>query len=277
MHDALGHRMKKDYEHRTRNFLPRRTNTIVRLDGKAFHTFTKGFERPFDKTLMSMMDETAKYLCENIQGCKGAYVQSDEISLLMTDFEKPTTDAYFDGNIQKIASITASMATMKFNQMIITNVGILSDKIYRSKDHEERMALGDILSKFKNNHRTKSALFDSRVFTIPSNEEVVNYFIWRQQDATRNSIQMAAQSVCSHKELHKKNTSEQQDMLHEKGINWNDYSVREKRGGFIIKEQYDHVGQDHKGNEVVTTRSRWKADEPPIFTKDRNYILDLMK
>src|SRR5579871_2024133 len=104
--DPLGERIKENYENRTRMSVPRRTYTIIRLDGKAFHTYTKGFARPFDQLLMNVMDRTAAKLCESIQGAKLAYVQSDEISILLTDFETEQTDAWYDGNIQKIASIS---------------------------------------------------------------------------------------------------------------------------------------------------------------------------
>ena len=113
--DSLGDRMKRFYENITKYFLPRRTYTIIRIDGKAFHSLTQNFDKPFDYTFINQMDETAKYLCKNIQGAKFAFVQSDEISILMTDFDKINTSAWFDGNVQKIASISASMATSKFN------------------------------------------------------------------------------------------------------------------------------------------------------------------
>jgi len=207
MKDDLGNRMKKQYENRTRYFLPRRTYTIIRLDGKSFHTFTKGMEKPFDIGLILVMNETAKYLCENIQGTQFAYVQSDEISILLTDFTTITTDAWFDGQIQKIASVSASMASAKFNDEIkktfVTPKGL--------------------------------AFFDSRVFTIPDPTEVENYFIWRQKDAVRNSISMYAQSLYSHKELNGKSQINMHDMIHEKGKNWNDLSDGCKRGRIIIK------------------------------------------
>ena len=173
MKDNLGDRMKDYYESRTKSLLPRRTYTIIRIDGKAFHTYTRGLERPFDDKLINDMDETAKYLCKNIQGAKFAFVQSDEISVLLTDFDKLQTSAWFDGSIQKITSISASLATAKFNEL----------------------------------RPNKIALFDSRTFTIPSNVEVENYFIWRQQDTVRNSISSVAQSLYSSKELHKVNVS----------------------------------------------------------------------
>lgn len=227
--DSLGDRMKEFYENRTRNFLPRRTYTIIRVDGKAFHSYTRGLVRPFDERLVNDMDETACYMCKNIQGAKFAFVQSDEISILLTDFEGLTTDAWFDGNIQKIASISASLATAKFNEL----------------------------------RPNKIALFDSRVFTIPSDIEVENYFIWRQQDTTRNSISSVAQSMFSHRELENKNTDQMQEMCFQKGVNWNDFSGKLKRGRLIVKQDYEKEG---------ATRTKWVSVEPPIFTQEREML-----
>jgi len=229
MKDTLGDRMKENYEDRTRIFLPRRTYTIIRIDGKAFHTYTKGLERPFDEKLINDMDETAMFLCKNIQGSKFAFVQSDEISILLTDFDDLTTDAWFDGNIQKMVSVSSSFATAKFNEL----------------------------------RPGKLAFFDSRVFTIPSNIEVENYFIWRQQDTTRNSISSVAQSLYSHKQLEGKNTNEQQEMIFQKGINWNDYAPKYKRGRFIEKQNYEKDG---------ATRTKWVSVEPPVFTQERMFL-----
>ena len=227
--DSLGDRMKEFYENRTRNFLPRRTYTIIRVDGKAFHSYTRGLVRPFDEKLVNDMDETACYMCKNIQGAKFAFVQSDEISILLTDFEGLTTDAWFDGNIQKMVSISASLATAKFNEL----------------------------------RPNKIALFDSRVFIIPSDIEVENYFIWRQQDTTRNSISSVAQSMFSHRELENKNTDQRQEMCFQKGVNWNDFSAKLKRGRLIVKQDYEKEG---------ATRSKWVSVEPPIFTQEREML-----
>jgi len=227
--DSLGDRMKEFYENRTQNFLPRRTYTIIRVDGKAFHSYTIGLVRPFDEKLVNDMDETACYMCKNIQGAKFAFVQSDEISILLTDFEGLTTDAWFDGNIQKMASISASLATAKFNEL----------------------------------RPNKIALFDSRVFTIPSDIEVENYFIWRQQDTTRNSISSVAQSMFSHRELENKNTDQMQEMCFQKGVSWNDFSAKLKRGRLIVKQDYEKEG---------ATRSKWVSVEPPIFTQEREML-----
>lgn len=227
--DALGTRIKLQYEMRTRYFLPRRTYTIIRCDGRAFHSFTSHCERPFDSLLAAAMDSVAEHLCLEIQGADLAYVQSDEISILLTDFARPNTDAWFDGNIQKMASVAASAATALFNQ------------VYQHPCH-------------------RAAQFDARVFTIPDPVEVENYFIWRQQDATRNSIQMAAQTLFPQKELHGKNTSEQQEMLFQEGVNWNDYPPRFKRGAVV---RYD-------GTEWLIDR------EPPVFTQERTYLRQLI-
>lgn len=206
MKDDLGKRMKEQYEQRTRTWLPRRTYTIIRLDGKAFHTFTRGMERPYDKKFMNMMDVTAKFLLNEIQGAKLAYVQSDEISLLLTDFDKITTNAWFDGQVQKIVSVAASMATGKFNQEILGQ--IISEPDLDIADTMFTMASQPL------------AFFDARVFTIPDPVEVENYFIWRQKDAIRNSISMHAQSLYSHKELHGKSQEDMLKMIEEKGERW---------------------------------------------------------
>lgn len=231
--DSLGDRMKEFYENRTRNFLPRRTYTIIRVDGKAFHSYTRGLIRPFDEKLINDMDETACYMCKNIQGAKFAFVQSDEISILLTDFEGLTTDAWFDGNIQKMVSVSASLATAKFNEL----------------------------------RPNKIALFDSRVFTIPSNIEVENYFIWRQNDTTRNSISSVAQSMFSHRELENKNTDQMQEMCFQKGVNWNDFSTKLKRGRLIVKQDYEKDG---------ATRSKWVSVDPPIFTQERKVLQSII-
>lgn len=225
--DALGERMKENFENRTRFSLPRRTYTIIRLDGKAFHTLTKGFDKPFDKDIMNLMLFTTGALCEQIQGVAFAYTQSDEISLVLTDFTNPQTEAWFDGNIQKMASIAASIATLAFNKAISTEA------------LEQYMLSGFNKGKLWNKDGSiKSGLFDARVFSIPDVTEVRNYFIWRQQDCVRNSVQMAAQSQYSQKELHGKNSSQLQDLLFQKGINWNDYTAREKRGTVFVKQTF---------------------------------------
>ncbi len=208
MLDSLGDRMKSQYEVRSQTYLPRRTYAVIRVDGKAFHSLTAGCTRPYDLGLQSVMDMVAKQLCKTIQGAQFAYVQSDEISVLITDFSKTTTDAWFDYNVQKMVSISASIATASFAE-------------YRG------------LCPSLNIREWKPALFDSRVFVIPDPAEVANYFVWRQKDSEKNSVQMLARSLYSHKELDGKGIPQLHDAIHEKGKNWNDESVRSKRGGFV--------------------------------------------
>jgi tRNA(His) 5'-end guanylyltransferase len=273
MKDQLGDRMKDFYEDRTRYKLARRTNTIIRIDGKAFHTYTKGLERPFDAGLMEDMNMTTEYLCQNIQGAKFGYVQSDEISILITDYDDLTTHAWFDGNLQKMASIAASFATAKFNQLRMAR------SCWEGNDVEGYLDADD-LGKFK------LAMFDARVFQIPYQEEVINYFIWRQQDATRNSISSVAQSLYSHKDLNGKKTDEMQEMIFQKGINWNDYSPREKRGALIRKVERKFVRKEATANvsektvvipeSSIYTRTKWEADpETPIFSQNKEYLNSL--
>lgn len=265
MKDQLGDRMKNYYEDRFRYKLPRRTYTIIRIDGKAFHTYTKGLERPFDEDLINDMDETTKYLCKNIQGVKFGYVQSDEISLLLTDFDDLQTDMWFDGNLQKMCSVAASMATSKFNQLRIlrkffeNNVDIIDHGITAYD-----MSISQIIN-------SKMGEFDARVFQISNSIEVENYFIWRQQDATRNSISSVAQSLYSHKDLNGKSSDEKQEMIFQKGINWNDYPARMKRGGFIQKVQVE-VENTYTPNSPTVFRSKWVDVECPIFTQEREFL-----
>ena len=259
--DTLGDRMKEFYENRSKTYLTRRTPVIIRLDGKAFHSFTKGFKKPYDEIFHGAMNETLKYLCENIQGCKLGYTQSDEITLLLTDYEKLTTDAWFGYSVQKMCSVAASMATLVFNK----NFKELVDNYLRSDawvNHywEDDVALyGNTLK----NAIDKGAMFDARVFSIPK-EEVANCFIWRQQDATRNAIQMLGQTHFSHKELDCKDQNDIQDMLMlERSINFNDMPIAFKRGVCCYKK-------DCGSSEG---RPHWFVDlHIPIFTQDREFI-----
>lgn len=271
MKDELGNRIKRNYEKRTRILLPRRTYTIIRIDGKAFHTYTRGCERPFDAGLIADMDETAKYLCSKIQGAKIGFVQSDEINILMTDFDTLQTDAWFDGNIQKIVSIAASHAASKFNQLRWMR--------YVNERYNDGAADDPVSWEwFEAVRKLRLADFDARTFTIPSLTEVCNYFIWRQQDTVRNSISSVAQSLYSSKQLHGKNMSEQQDMIHEKGQNWNDFPAIQKRGRFVYKKEIK-CETEFKGKEFIQqsyTRNIWVAEECPTFTKDQNFLLEFI-
>lgn len=262
--DSLGDRMKENYENRAKTYLVRRMPVIIRLDGKAFHSFTKGLKKPYDEIFHNTMNATMKYLCENIQGCKLGYTQSDEITLLLTDYDTITTDAWFDNNVQKICSISASMATMAFNKFLNK---FFNEIFVYGKDESREYT--DVLS-----NKIGNAMFDSRCFNIPE-DEVTNCFIWRQQDATRNAIQMLGQCNFSHKELQNKSCNDIQDMLMtQKGINFNDMPTEFKRGVCCIKEEYATVDlSTYSGPIEPITRTRWVLDkEIPIFTQDRDYI-----
>ena len=266
----LGDRMKT-YEGVTRTYLTRRTPVIIRLDGKAFHTFTRGFNKPFDNVLVKTMQDTMKYLCENVQGCVLGYTQSDEITLVLVDYKKLDSSAWFDNNIQKMTSISASMATLAFNKALEENVIEYSDNYYESecKKYEGTYEIPSFPNTEVYRKKYFSALFDSRVFNIPK-EEVYNCLLWRQQDATRNSIQMVTQANFPHKQLMGKNCNQLQEMLwQEKQINWNDIPTHLKRGSCCIKANYTV----NAGTEKESIRTRWEIDtEIPIFSANREYV-----
>jgi len=243
MKDNLGDRMK-NYEGRSQMLLPRRTYTMIRLDGKAFHTYTKNCKKPYDLELIDDMNSTAKYLCRMIQNARMAYVQSDEISIVLTDFDKINTDAWFDGNIQKITGVSASFASAFFNH-IRTNK--FPENINNAQD--------------STNQKLDLAFFDSRCWSITECVEVHNYFVWRQKDAIRNSIQMLGRSEYAHGALNKKKCS---DILHmlatDKGIDWNDCPNGFKYGRCVIK---------HEGI--------WQVIDAPVFTNNTTFINDSIK
>jgi tRNA(His) 5'-end guanylyltransferase len=222
---SLGDRMKENYEQAYSISLPMRMPLVIRLDGKAFHTLTRKFQKPFSIDMILWMNHTALYLCQNIQGCQLAYVQSDEISLLIHNYKHLNSNSWFDNKIQKMVSVAAGMASSVFTL--------------------ESQTL---------------ACFDARAFILPENE-VANYFIWRQKDWERNSIQMLAQSLYSYKQLHKKKNDELQELCFQKGQNWNDLATYLKRGRCAKR-----IGEE------------WQIDnEMPILTQDRDYVDNLLK
>lgn len=279
--DALGSRMKEQYENRTRYFLPRRTFTILRLDGKAFHTYTKGLKKPFDKDLSEDIDNAIIAMLPEIQGAVFAYTQSDEISILLTDFATPQTDAWFDGNIQKICSVASSIMTAEFNRLrwirTIDTCGLKNEL-------DDPCSTVDAGS-FDGLSKKTIAYFDCRAFTIPDRTEVMNYFRWRQQDCVRNSVSMVAQTNFSHKELHGKSQSDMHEMLHKKGINWaTDFTGGEKNGRIIVKESYSvpRVSFDIESTPITigsadsVQRTRWASKGAWVFTKDEGKLLELI-
>lgn len=264
----------KEYEYTSRNYLLKKTPVIIRIDGKAFHTFTKRLKKPFDDILSKTMRDTMRYLCEHIQGCVLGYTQSDEISLLLIDYQKNDTDAWFNYNIQKCSSVSASMATAAFNHFWAANV---RDAIYECCYDPKHNQYGDevLPDKLEEYNRLivihfekYMACFDARSFNIPK-EEVCNYFYWRQQDATRNSIQMVGRAYFSHKQLLNKSCNKIQDMLMaEYGVNWNNTPTKYKRGSCCVR-QYD----------AKADKKYWINDgEIPIFKGDgRKYIEKLIE
>jgi tRNA(His) guanylyltransferase len=235
--DSLGERMK-EYEAVSRTRLVRRTPVIVRVDGRAFHTLTRGFEKPWDRTFVRCMEDVATALCQELAGARLAYVQSDEVSVLLVDYQSLGTEAFFDNQVQKIVSVAASIATVAFNR---------SMALY----HRDYAA---------------GATFDARAFNVPR-EEVCNYFLWRQQDAVRNSIQGLGQAHFSPKELHGVSCDGIQELLfQQKGINWSETPTHLKRGLCVVKSDRDSRGYLMGG-------AIWRVDrEPPVFSQDRSYV-----
>lgn len=213
----IGDRMKR-YEEANHPLLPRRIPVLIRIDGRAFHTITrKLYGKGWSADFVGVMAETVKLVAKDIQGCNFAYTQSDEASFLLTDYRTISTNPWFDYDVQKLVSISASKAASTFTKL--TGVEVC---------------------------------FDSRCFSLPQ-DDVCNYFIWRQIDATRNAIQMAGREHFSHKQLFQKTCSEIQEMLfQEKQINFNDYPIHRKRGFCIKNSEADY--------------------EIPIFSKDRDYV-----
>ena len=250
---TLGDRMKA-YEHVEKKNLEPKTPVIIRLDGRAFHTYTKGFEKPFDANIIAAMKYTTVKLCEEIQNVKLAYSQSDEITLFLADYGSRNTQQWFDGKLDKIISLSASIATYYFNEYM--------DQNYWSKYPEKNK---------------KPATFDSRAFNMPRHE-VVNNFIWRQQDAIKNSISALAQANYSPKELNRKSTAQMVSMLLDKNINWDELETFKKRGFCATKEYIIidpseiNLPKDIKPPDNVT-RTKWIIDNDiPIFSEDKSFI-----
>lgn len=284
--DDLGIRMKTFYEQIPQSRLMRRTPVAIRIDGRAFHTFTRGFQKPFDEVLIKSMQETMKYLCENIQGCVLGYTQSDEITLILVDYKKLTSSAWFDYEVQKICSIAASMATMAFNKSFEKNVADFECDC--AVEYETNGGCGAGTPEYKmcqiySKAVEKGAMFDCRCFNIPK-EEVTNLIYWRQLDASRNSIQMLGQANFLHKELQGKSCNDIQNMLvTQKGIDWNNLPTCQKRGSCCIKVSgvfdWSYMARLLAGTrDSVPIRSFWFIDEDiPIFKgEDRKYIDELI-
>lgn len=247
--DSFAARMK-GYESVAQPVLMHRTPVIVRVDGKNFSKLTRSMHKPFDRRLLECMTAAASRLVQEAQNCRMAYYQSDEISLLLTDFRTLNTSPWFDNQVQKICSISAALATAGFAERF--------EEVFNRDVPKDKQAKA-------------FPVFDARCFNLPR-EEVSNYFVWRQRDAERNSVSMAAQANFSHKELHGVNRVQMMDMLMlKKGINWNDYEPAFKRGKILVKESTE-VSSVVNGSEVRALRSKWVAHDAPIFSKDRDAV-----
>lgn len=241
--DTFGDRMKR-YENAFRHYLPGRMPVIIRIDGSHFHTYTKGLEKPFDEKLANAFWETCKYLLENISGAKLAYHQSDEISLLITNYDKEGTQSWFDNNLQKIVSVSASLATAKFNEEM--------RKVYPDKE---------------------LATFDARAYVVPK-EDVNNYFLWRERDAMKNSVSMLAQHHFSHKSLQGLNGKQMREkLLAEKGVDYMALPTWKRQGVVVKKETYPAIIENDHVGKMKVTRRRWAVDHDiPVFSEDWDYI-----
>jgi tRNA(His) guanylyltransferase len=231
MKDSLGDRMKR-YETAAQQVLPMRLPVIIRVDGRAFHSWTREMKHPFDATFINWMNDVALALCKDIQDAVLAYIQSDEISVLLINYNTIEASAWFDNQVQKMVSSAAALASATMTKIA-----------------------------------GRLALFDARAFALPR-DEVTNYFLWRQNDATRNSLQMLARALYSHKECYGKKQSDLQEMCFASGQNWNSFPTYLKRGRCAVRTP------KLEGKEQKVLRSRWVIDsEPPIWTGEgRDYI-----
>lgn len=254
----------KGYEAVSKTRLMKRVPVALRLDGCAFHSFSRGFDKPFDEMLSKAMQQTMLTLCEKIQGVVFGYTQSDEITLIMEDYHDVNINPWFDYEVQKMCSVAASIATLAFNRAFediwikeMTSKVVNDGNLDLAKHHK--------LEEAYRKSTQKGAYFDCRAFNVPVND-CANMVIWRQKDAERNSVQMLGQHYYSHKQLQGVTCNQIQDMLFkDHGVNWNNVPTKFKRGSCAVRKPVE------VGNGVV--RNKWVIDnEIPIFTQDRAYI-----
>lgn len=280
-------RMKSRFEIPQRDYFQRGVPLILTLDGRSFSNYTKNLVKPFDEGLIEDMQQTLIHLCKNIGGAKCGYTQSDEMHVLVTDYDTHNTEPFFGYRKDKIYSNVASIATAKFMQL----------RIIRSISHTE---IAEEIDNLVEN--IKLANFDCRGTSYPV-YEVGNYFKARQRDAVRNSISMLAQSLYSHNQLNGKNQSEMQEMCFEKGHNWNDLGQGKKRGSFVVKNTYwdgelveTLTGMTHPRSETMylegnsdsnlfgkvikfgetsphspVTRTKWEVIDTPLNFSQENF------
>lgn len=273
VHDDLGKRMKEFYEQVPKTHLVRRMPVALRIKGKDFHTFTKGFQKPFDELVIKTMQETMKYLCENIQGCVIGYTQSNEIILILIDYEKLTSIAWLSYEVQKMCSVAASMTTFAFNKFFARNVneyfehspGGISDALLRYNNSLSRAV-------------EQGAMFDCGCFNIPK-EEVTNLVYWRQLDAMHNSVQMVGYVNFSQRELQNKSCKKIKEMLvTQRGIDWDGLPAYQKQGSCCVRNK---IVLGRGGFEITIclrdttkTMNAWIIDKYiPVFAGEgRGYI-----
>ena len=265
----------KGYEKSSSNYLVKKVPVIIRLDGRAFKTLTKDLHKPYDEVILSCMQDTMKYLCENIQGCVFGYTQSDEITLVLTDYENLDSCAWFDYNAQKLASVSASMATYEFIMSFIKSICYFNDK---------DTSYAEILS----STIRKNISFDARALNVPK-EDVINNIIWRQQDCINNYIISIGRTHYSHDELVGKTQKCILHMLEDKYVYWEDYSNAIKYGvccyknGKKTEDGYlRRVFEDgffvYKNNWVGKEKPKWIVDfiNVPEFSENKGYLYHIL-
>lgn len=232
--NSLGDRMKK-YEAVSKTELVSRMPVVLRVDGKSFHTLTRGFEKPFDDVLIEAMQKTMKYLCENVQNCEFGYMQSDEITLVLVDYKALNTSSFFNNEVQKICSIVASMTTMAFNKLFAKCV----DEYELDATNYYGTLLTSAEQRIEHYKKAieKGAMFDCRCFNVPK-EDVANVVYWRQLDAMRNSVQMVGQSIWSHEFLQGKSCEDIKGLLRANKTPWEEYPTYCQRGSACYKNKF---------------------------------------
>lgn len=253
--ETLATKMKA-YEKEHSTYLQTGVPVLVRVDGNAFHSLTRHFERPFDKVFKTVMQKTAMYLFKKVHGCKLAYTQSDEISLLLIDYSSEKTEPWLNYRMEKVLSISAGKATMAFNKYLREEV----DKLF-AQDNISEEEIAQYMEYYK---KLDSAVFDSRAFNLPK-EEVNLYFRWRQEDAMNNSLQMLAQTMYSHKQLLGIKTEDlKQKLITEKEINWGDVDPQFRRGSVIVRPNLVKI-KNVRNNPFI-------EEVTPLFSEDKDYV-----
>ena len=303
--DEFGERIKS-YEEQYDLRLKKKVPVLIRIDGKAFHTWTKGLQKPFDAIFVTSMQLTLKDLCENIEGCVFGYTQSDELTLVLADYQRPETAAWFGYRVQKMCSVAASMATKYFGKhfkelamerydeeyfraceeenidqendfVIIASSDAIDELPEELQDSENKFVIMNdyislLLEKIEN-----LPCFDARCFNVPI-EDVVNAVYWRQSDAIRNSIQACGQSVFSHKELQNKSCNQIKEMLANKGESWEDLPDFLQRGTACRKVERTEVTKTEEGFPNIIIHKDWELDfeMPVLLGANRKYVEDLI-